>query len=283
MRFDVVAVCVSGALVSGVFALGCDPLPLPEDEDEFVPVFTVPDCRPDNDGVIDRDELPFVVGAEARVRVGQNVTVDVDGEVIDGVRTWDLTRPDPKDDPVGRFSIEAMAPQWFAGEFPQDAIATPLVPGGAQLGPVIVDDDGVHLLGFASKDEAPAVGQTIAVYADDVVLYPFPLREGARVTSVTRADPSRLLGIVSPIEDAYDVEVTARGTLILADVVLDNTLRVTVRFSRKLIGAEVHQVSHHFVHECLGEVARFSSAIEDVSVDIPDDFAVAQEVWRLTL
>jgi hypothetical protein len=268
--------------VVGLF-MGCDPAPLPGNEEEFVPVFTVPDCRPNNDGVIDKDELPFVVGAEARVRIGENVDVDVAGKVIDGVRTWDLTRPEPKDDPIGRFSIEPMAPQWFAGEFSQDAIATPLVPGGAQLGPAVIDDDGVHLLGFASKDEAPAEGQTLAVYADDVVLYPFPLRERARVTSVTRADPSKLLGIVSPLEDSYDVEVTGRGTLVLADVILENTLLVTVRFSRTLIGASVHQVSHHFVHECLGEVARFSSKIENADVDIPDDFATAQEVWRLTL
>ena len=69
------AVVVIGASVGGV--AGCDPNPTPVDDDDFIPVIEVPDCRPNNDGVIEAAELPVVVGATARVGVGQGVEVAI--------------------------------------------------------------------------------------------------------------------------------------------------------------------------------------------------------------
>jgi hypothetical protein len=71
--------------------------------------------------------------------------------------------------------------------------------------------------------------------------------------------------------------------VILPDLVLDNTLQVTVRLRRTLVAGDVQQVSHHFVHECLGEVARFVSPAVPLAEPLDDDFAVAREVWRLSL
>jgi len=270
-------------LVSVVGTLGCDPGTPPENPDDFIPVIQVPDCRPDNNGVIESSELPVVLGAVARVRVGQNVPVDIDGEVIDGVTTWDLTRPEVQTEPVGTLSVESMEGQWFAGLFPGADIAAPLLPGGSQLGPLLVEDDGWKLLGAASKDEDPPEGQTRVVYDRPTVLYPFPLQLGSRVTTTSRAQNAVLLGIPTAFDDTTEVEVVGTGTVILPDLILENTLQVRVRFSRTLLAGEVQQVSYIFVHECLGEVARFVSAAVPLAEPRPDDFATATEVWRLAL
>ncbi len=264
-------------------AVACDPAPLPDDADEFVPAVQVPDCRPNNDGIIDIAELPVVTGVAARVRVGQNIPVDVAGVVKDGVTTWDLSTPAPEAQPIGELTAESMEGQWFEDLFPGADFAAPLVPGNSQLGPLVVTADSWELLGAASKDEAPAEGQTRVVYDEPTVLYPFPLRLGVSASSSSRASNALLTGIPTAFIDVTEVEVTGQGTMILPDLILENTLRVTVRFQRTLLAGDVQQVSHHFVHECLGEVARFSSELVGIDDELDDDFAVAQEVWRLSL
>src|SRR5205823_74883 len=97
-----------------------------------------------NDGVIAKDELPFVIGATARVRIGSNVPVDVEGAAGRGsARVWDLSRPDPAEQLVGALTLEDMHGQWFAAQFPSADVAGPLQPGNAILGPLALDDNGV--------------------------------------------------------------------------------------------------------------------------------------------
>ena len=130
---------------------------------------------------------------------------------------------------------------------------------------------------------SPAEGQSRVVYDTPSVLYPFPLQLGAQVSSSSRASNAILQGIPTAFVDDIDVEVTQQGTVILPDLILENTLRVTVRLERTLLAGDVQQVSHHFVHECLGEVARFTSDAVGLDEELDDDFAAAQEVWRLSL
>lgn len=279
MRSDSLVLCVC----TFACAVACAPAPLPPDRDDFVPVVNIPQCTPNNDGVISIDELPVVLGAAARVRIANDVAVDVDGVEQDGVTVWDLSNPDPATQALGRLTVEEMAGQWFEDLFPTATIAAPLVPGNSQLGPLVVTDDTWELLGAASKDEAPAEGQSRVVYDTPSVLYPFPLQLGAHVTSSSRASNALLLGIPTAFVDDVDVEVTQQGTVILPDLILENTLRVTVRLQRTLLAGDIQQVSHHFVHECLGEVARFTSEAVPLDEELDEDFAVAQEVWRLSL
>ena len=269
-------------------AVACAPGPAPV-ELPFQPV-ALPTCNANADGRIEHSELPFVVGATARVRVGQNVAVDVNGAPAQGsARVWDLSRPDPSAQPVGLLTLEPMAGQWFADRFPNADVAGPLQPAGdgggsALLGPLALDDDGVKLLGSASSDEHPSEGQTLLAYEDPVVLYPFPLEVGVHVVTDTRAINGTAQGVPVAVADRYTVDVTAHGQVILPDLILDDALRVTVRLQRvPVAGIAVQQVSHVFVNECLGEVARFVSPFVPLDAELPDDFAVAEEVWRLSL
>jgi hypothetical protein len=216
--------------------------------------------------------------------VGTAVAVDVDGEVDDdGVTVWDLSRPDPADQPLGALVAEAMDGQWFAPLFPAATLAAPLAPGNGTLGPLVVDDEGWRLLGAASKDEAPPEGVTRVVYDAPTTLYPLPLALGAQATSTSRAEDALLLGVPTAFVDVTDVVVARRGRVVLPDLILDNTLQVTVRLRRTLLAGDVQQVTHVFVHECLGEVARFVSAAVPLEDELPDDFGEAAEVWRLAL
>jgi hypothetical protein len=288
MRCDHSSFTVLAVLAGVAVVFGCEPNPTPVDDDAFLPVIEVPDCRPNNDGVIEAAELPVVVGAVARVRVGQGIEVDIDGDTVtdengDSRIVWDLTRPEPQGEPVGTLQVEPMDGLYFEDLFPAADVAAPLVPGGSQLGPLVVDDDAWRLLGAMSALEDPPEGQTRVVYDVPTVLYPFPLRLGSRVTSTSRAQNALLLGIPTAFDDTTEVEVVRQGTVILPDLTLDNTLQVRVRFRRVLLAGDVQQVSYIFVHECLGEVARFVSEAVPLDENLPDNFAVAKEVWRLAL
>ncbi|MBI1944843.1 MAG: hypothetical protein HYS27_04060 [Deltaproteobacteria bacterium] len=264
-------------------ALGCLPAPAPE-EQLYQPV-ALPACKPNQDGRVEQHELPFVVGATARVRVGLERDVDVVGEPGRGsARVWDLSRPDPEEEPVGLLTLEELSGQWFADRFPDADVAGPLEPGNALLGPLAVDEDGVKLHGSASAEEETASGRTLLVYDQPVTLYPFPLEVGAEATTVSRVLGGELLGVPVAFEDTTQVSVSAHGQVLLPDLILDDALRVTIRLSRlPVAGIAVQQVTHVFVNECLGEVARISSPAVPLTDELPDDFSHAAAVWRLSL
>src|SRR5688500_11120371 len=187
MRVDVALQRTALVLVTALcacegapYGLGPDPGAL-DGDDDYEPVVQAPDCRGNNDGVIARDELPFIEGAVARVRVRQGpVDMDTTGFIDeDGDRRWDFSTPDPESEPLGRLQLQGIRGHWFSDRFPEAQHAGPLVPGGSLLGPLRIDDGGVYLLGSASADENPPEGQTLVVYDVPVKTYPFPLQEGA--------------------------------------------------------------------------------------------------------
>src|SRR3954464_14296135 len=88
--FLLLSACVDGA------PYGFEPVKKSED-DSYAPAVAAPDCRPNNDGIITQQELPFVVGVAAHIRVGEGpMTVDVDGFDVGGTRRWDLSTPLPE-------------------------------------------------------------------------------------------------------------------------------------------------------------------------------------------
>lgn len=253
-------------------------------DDGYRGAVVAPDCRPNNDGTITRDELPFVVGVPARIRVAEGpVPVDVDGFVSGGERRWDFSTPVPETQPLARMVLQNMGGQWYADRFSSAQYAGPLNPGGSLIGALVIDDSGVKLLGSASTEENPPEGRSLLIYDQPVTLYPFPLREGARAEVTARASNAQLLGLTTAVDDRYVVEVTGRGTLVLPDLILENTLRVTLRLDRVLVAGNVSQVTHVWVHECLGEVARAVSLANTSGGSVPDSFDTASQVWRSSL
>ncbi len=263
--------------------LGCEPAPIDEGT-PYEPAVAVPPCTGNNDGVIERAELPYVVGVRARYRINDLPSeVSTQPQKEFGVDTWDFTRPDAEASPQATFELSTLDGFWFAPVFEGADYAAALDPGPTTYGAVVTDDDGVYLHGFASAQQQGESGQTLASYDQPIALYQFPLALGDHFTSTARAEDARLLGLPSAFDDTYDIEVTGRGTLKLPDLVLENTLRITVRFERTLLAGDTHQVSHLFVHECLGEVARLISPAVPLSTPLDDEFTDIQQLWRLAL
>jgi hypothetical protein len=275
----------AGAAVLSIVS-ACAPVTPPEGGN-VTPV-EFPSCEPNVDGRITRDELLFVEGATARVRIGRDVSVDVDGEAGQGsARVWDLTRPDPEEDELGLLTVEPMQGHWFDELFPAAQLAGPLVPSSdgvsSILGPLSITDDGVLIHGSASRDENPSEGKTLLAYEEPVLLYPFPLELGTHAVTVTQALNAVARGIPLAIEDTYTVDVTAHGEVRLPDLILEDALRVTLRLERvPVAGLSVQQVTHVFLNECVGEVARIVSPFVPLDESLPDDFETAAEIWRLS-
>ncbi|HEY4223761.1 MAG TPA: hypothetical protein VGO62_20530 [Myxococcota bacterium] len=259
----------------------------------------MPTCHANADGTIERAEMPYLIGATERIRVGTHVPVDVNGKPgrstqepgQGSARVWDLSRPDPDGEATGLLTLEDIHGQWFADQFPSANVAGPLAPSSSSpagddtlLGPLALTDQGVQLLGSASKGEHPSDGQTLLIYDTPVLLYPFPLALGTHVVTDARAIDGLAEGIPVAVDDTYTVDVTAHGQVILPDLILDDALRVTIRLERTPVaGNAVQQVSQVFVTECLGEVARFVSPFVPLDQPLDDDFPVADQVWRLSL
>ena len=265
-----------------VAALGCEAAPI--DDDFYVAETAAPTCRPNNDGIITADELILVQGVRSRFRVTDGpVDVDIEGKNEGGVTVWDLTRPDPSADPVALLGLEAMGAQWFEEEFEAAADgAAPLDAAASNLGPVAADDDGIVLFGFASREENPDEGQTLAVFDVPVRLYALPLSLGATWSSHVEADNAKLLGLPTAFEDDYTMTVVAQGKVILPDVILENTLLVRIDLERTLLAGDLRSRSYSFVHECLGEVARAEVEAVPLSQAIPDNPTISQ-LRRLSL
>lgn len=243
-----------------------------------------PVCVANNDGKIERSELPMAVGVPARFRIERGeIAVNPAGRVENGVTLWDFSRPSPEAQPLSRLAASELAAHWFAPHFPDAEFAGPLTPEGDLWGPVSIDESGVFLHGSASDASLDEPGTTLLVYDEPVALYPFPMHRGTRLQSEAAASNGLIQGIPVALRDAYDVEVTDVGTLILPELVLENTLRVTLRFSRTLTVGDTKQVSHIFLHECLGEVARIVSPAVSLNENIDDDFPFASEVRRMSL
>src|SRR5688572_15257298 len=111
--------CESLLLLLALCAAGVACAPAPALDDPPTPAMALPDCTPNLDGRIEALELPFVVGATAHVRVGSDVAVSTRGEAGRGsARVWDLSRPDPSDEPEGALTLERNEGHWFSDEFP---------------------------------------------------------------------------------------------------------------------------------------------------------------------
>ncbi len=263
-------------------AAACAPAGLPPAR--AVPSPPLPLCQPNLDGVITRAELPFVVGATAYVRVGFDVAVNTRGdEGQDGARVWDLSRPSSDAQPRGALTVSALGDQWFAPQFPDATLVGPLAVDNALVGALSITDAGVFLHGAASSQPQPAQGRTLLVYQQPVMLYPFPLQVGAHAQTQTQALGGVVSGIPFAVDDTTTIDVTAHGQLVLPDMLFDDLLRVTVRLQRvPIAGIAVQQVTHIFVNECLGEVARMVSPAVPLSETLDDAFPVAAEVWRLS-
>lgn len=270
------------ALTAVLWIVACDgngtlpPEREPYEGEEEVPL----DCIPNLDGVIEAHELPLVLDTEVSYLVsppGTLRTVDIEGVGEGPTRAWDWS-VDLADDQLARVSAFAIDDRWYADRFPADAFIAPFDDGGSVETISRRDDDGLYVLGVASREPDPPTGRTLLIYDEPIALIRFPLETGAKYSSSANVDDAVFNGIPYAARDTYDVEVSAVGTLHLPALSFTQAHQVRVLLTVEPALGEatsVRQVSYFF--ECFGEVARATSQRDE-----PDpNFTEAAEVRRL--
>ena len=241
-------------------------------------------CEPNLDGKIDSNELVPQVGIPANYLTGpsgKERTVDVVGQDVGGKLTWNFGA-DYADDQIAKIQAGSIDGKWYASSFA--GVANPVVVpndlAGLTEGVYTHDDQGFFLHGVASTNPAPPEGKTLLVYTTPVMLYRFPLEPGAAWTSVGEVKNGMLRGLPFASRDTYDVKVDGAGELDLPDFVLTQVLRVRTNVSiAPAAGAVTTQRQVGFLFECLGEVTRATSKLNE-----PDEnFTTASELRRLGL
>lgn len=240
-------------------------------------------CVPNLDGKIEGDELQAALDTPVHYVVSPNGVsrpVSLSGEVnAQGQREWDLAT-DYADDRVATLSASALSGKWFATSFPDGQFVSPLDLGGTTLG--VYQHDGAHLLllGYASSEENPSLGQTRVVYSPPVVVYNFPLEVGAEWVSVGQVANGVIRGLPYAGRDTYQSKVEAAGVLDLPDVSFTQALRVrTTTTIEPAVGNVIVRRQSGWVFECFGEVARATATDGETN----DDFTTTAELRRLGL
>jgi hypothetical protein len=240
-------------------------------------------CVPNLDGKIDSAELAPQFGTAATYLVsppGKERTVDLAGQQRDGKLVWSLAI-DFADDQVAKLSASKIDGKWYAGSFAsvKNAIVTALDAGGRTEGIYTHDANAFSLHGYASAaSEGPE--KTLVVYTTPVALYRFPLSPGVAYTTVGEVRNATLRGLPYAGRDTYEVKVDGAGELGLPDFILTQALRVRTKVTiEPAAGTATIQRQTSFLFECLGEVARATSRLNEPE----EGFTIASELRRLGL
>ena len=253
-------------------------------------------CIPNNDGTITQQESPLLAGITAKYKFATNVTVDLDGALVDGVRRWELTGPFDGDHDVST-TTRAVAGSWFASDYPTGQVAglldttrdatacsiTVSVP--STLAVLRADDNFLNLLGVVSNsDTEPTSSKTNLAYDKPIPTLKFPLTMGSEWGVEDAAGTGTLNGTSigfpgNTVTDTYASKVVDRGVVATPFAVFD-VLKVVTTLTRSSTNfcliSTTKTVS--FVSECAGTVAKVISQPDEDS----DNFTDAAEVQRIT-
>lgn len=243
-------------------------------------------CMPNLDGKIEAKELAPQIGITATYLVspsGKERTVDLAGQPnAQGKLVWQLG-VDYADDQVARIQAQQLEGKWYAPSFAAlvtNAFVAPIDAGGRTEGVYTYDETGIYLHGVASATENPPEGKTLLVYSTPIQLYKFPLAPGAAWSTTAEVKNGTLRGLPYAGRDTYEMKVDAAGELGLPDFILTQALRIRT-FVRIVpaAGQETTQRQTSFVFECLGEVTRATSRLNEPN----EEFTTASELRRLGL
>ena len=242
-------------------------------------------CVPNLDGKIESRELVPQIGIPATYLVspsGKERPVDIAGKTsADGKLSWSFG-VDFSDDQVAKVAAQKLEGKWYASSFASvtNPVVVALDVGGRTEGVYTQDDVGFFLHGIASVTPDAAEGKTLLVYSAPIMLYKFPLQPGAAWTSFGEVKNATLRGLPYAGRDTYDVKVDGAGGLDLPDFSLTQALRVRTNVTiSPSAGQETKQRQVGFLFECLGEVARATSKLNEPN----ENFTTAAELRRLGL
>ncbi len=238
-------------------------------------------CLPNHDGVIERSEVYFQPGLQAKFVVSGAAGFDTrgDGGVDDG--HWDFTGA-LNGDATRLVETKALTGQWFASDFPDGGYFTELGQGSDLLAVFSTDDTGLYLQGVVSPSDG--LSSTRLKYQPWVKVLQFPLTQGAQWN--TNAEVSGrynglYIGVNLPFQDElYEMHADAHGEAVTPFAAFD-VLRVRTTVTRSFPFTVLPNVtlrSFSWNSECFGTVATVSAEENESNLE----FTQAAEVRRLS-
>lgn len=237
-------------------------------------------CVPNHDGKVVASELLPVFDVDANYFVSSaSVPVNLAGTSESGTLTWDFSQAFAGAEKT--LQANRITGQWFEAEFPGGQWTSAF--DDTTLAIYSNDENGIYLHGLASKD-APAAGEkakTLFVYESKVIAYQFPLAVGSTWVSMGKVPAKGYMwnGLLHSGTHTYTVEVDGAGKLVLPNATtLEDVLRIrTTVLLHPTSGADATTRQTGFVYECLGEIVRATSAVNEPN----DDFDPAAQLRRL--
>jgi hypothetical protein len=230
-------------------------------------------CSPNEDGTIERAEVPIGPGLDAKYRVATDVEISTASTLVEGVPTWDLSGALAGDMSLLLETLP-LTGQWFESSFPGASYAARLSSSADLLGVFEIDEDALVLRGVVSPDDGAF--RTELEYDPPVTVLAFPLTEGSSWT--TESTVSGLAnGVFSFYTEDYASIVDERGDVVTPFSTFD-ALRVRIDLTRTVGALQTTQKTFAFVTECFGTVATIDSTTNESG----DEFTDVSEIRRLT-
>ncbi len=233
-------------------------------------------CLPNNDGVIQQNELNFVLGLPAvNFRAnppGTTVGLKPAGAMVNGKLEWDFSSLAGQ---IVKLKVDPVAGTWYAKHFPTGDLAMVTSVKGDTLQILDVEDGKVNLLGLASRKP----DYTLTIYDPPIAAMRFPLRKGLkfRATS-TLKNGSKINGLPVITQDTYDIAINTEGVLRLPHLKLHRVLLIETLVTSKTLGGVTNTTRQlQWFSECYGEVVRALSQINEKK----PLFTTAMELRRL--
>ncbi len=235
-------------------------------------------CTANRDGVIERREMAFVLGASVIYAVNRS------GAVVDPVDTVGMTTPEGRvwnyaaaNASDQRVLDEVFAPtgQWWSSAYAGATFAATLDRSNGTLGVYRVTDTALELMGTVSTEQ----NRTNLRFTPPVMVLHFPLRMGATWTQTVTG-----LGTVNytPITNTtvYTSRIDADGEVWTpAGRFRALRMRTDIDQSIPLTVFRTTRRTYTFITECWGVVARVAS----VDNESAEEFRRASEYRRLGL
>jgi len=251
---------------------GCSDNVTPPNRQSYVGADATPlACAPNLDGKIESTELQAAVGTPVDYLInpaGKERTIGLAGPPF----KFDV---DFADDQKLTVAASTVAGKWYSASFPTGEFVTSVDAAGTIEGVYRHEDNGLFLLGLASKTEAD---KTLLVYDQPIALVRFPLTVGTKWVSVGKVSNGTVRGLPYAGTDTYEIEDDAMGKLVLHDFTFEQVHRVRTKVTvSPSAGAVVTRRQVSFFAECFGEVVRAVSKDGEPNAD----FTVASELRRL--
>ena len=250
-------------MIFGVFISGCSTNTTPwttyTDQDNNSKI-----CLSNNDGMLSYDEFPFLLDHPVSYWEGQNKNIDYEVTLENnGNAIWDFRGNEEQDEEIDivAHSIDENF-LWYSEFFP----AAMWYVEDAQNNHTLysIDEDGIYVLGVASKEENPQnAGKNLVVYPqgeERTKILPFPLGVGSELQVDIEIENQTLNGFPFYGMHSYTTFVDDIGFLYIQNIGFLEAYRVHSSFEYQIQDQEpVLYRNTGFYVPCVGEVVRLAS------------------------